>query len=276
MNKIIFVYLFLINLNAHNTERILSMEYNYSDILFKSFLVVISALIGAAITFLLKVDHKKLCSLISLSAGALLGAALFAILPESFESLNFFEVLLSALSGYAVFYLISKYYFHVCPACSASHFDAQTTKRFSEIVLLMITALSFHSIFDGMAIATGSEEHMAFEGSSIFFAILMHKFPEGLALASLMHGANYRKSKIFIYTTLVELTTVLGAAIGLFLHSSGISPVITGIIMAHIAGGFVFLAVHAILGEMIKNHKGLVLSSFAGGMALILLTVYIF
>lgn len=240
----------------------------------RSVFVVISALVGAVSTFSIKIDHHKLCALISLSAGALFGAAAFSILPEAYEALSVPELLLGLASGYLVFYLISKYYFHVCPACSASHFDEQTTKRFSEIVLLMVTALSFHSLFDGIALTTGGE-HMHFESNSIFLAILVHKFPEGLALASLMLGAAYSKKKIITYVTLVELTTVLGAVIGIYLLQSMISPIVFGMIMAHIGGGFIFLAFHAVLGEMLKNHTKLVVTSFLIGAVLILATKFI-
>jgi zinc transporter ZupT len=39
--------------------------------------------------------------------------------------------------------------------------------------------------------------------------------------------------------------------------------------MAHVGGGFVYLAVHAVLGEMLKHGKKLVLTSFALGILLI-------
>lgn len=247
------------------------MDQIYSGMVLRSVFVVISALVGAVSTFSIKIDHHKLCALISFSAGALFGAAVFAILPEAYEALSIPELLIGLVSGYIIFWLISKYYFHVCPACSASHFDEQTTKRFSEIVLLMVTALSFHSLFDGIALTTGGE-HMHFESNSIFFAILVHKFPEGLALASLMLGAAYSRKKIVTYVTLVELTTVLGALIGIFLINSGISAIVFGMIMAHIGGGFIFLAFHAVLGEMLKHHTKLVITSFVLGGILILAT----
>ncbi len=231
--------------------------------LIKGFLALISAVSGASSTFLIKLNHKKLCGLISFSAGALLGAAVFVLLPEAGESLRFYEVLISGLSGYLLFWFISKYFSHVCPACSASHFDEQTTHKFSEIVLTLITALSIHSLLDGMALSTG------INNESILAAILTHKFPEGLALAALMLSSNYPKPKIFLYVTLVESTTVIGSIVGTYLFQSKISPVILDAIMAHIAGGFVYLAIHAVLGEMLKNHTRLVIFSFSLGLILI-------
>jgi len=49
-----------------------------------------------------------------------------------------------------------------------------------------------------------------------------------------------------------------------------------GAVMAHIAGGFIYLAIHAVFGEMYKNHKILVVSSFAAGIVLIFIVHLIF
>ena len=35
--------------------------------------------------------------------------------------------------------------------------------------------------------------------------------------------------------------------------------------VAHAGGGFLFLAVHAVIGEILKHHKALVLTSFGIG-----------
>ena len=202
-----------------------------------------------------------------------MGAAVFVLLPESAENVGIFELIIASVSGYFLFWFISKYFSHVCPACSASHFDEQTTKRFSEIVLTLLTALSIHSLLDGMALSSGVSTHTANE--SVFVAILTHKFPEGLALAALMFGSNYSKKKIFSYVFLVEFATVIGAVAGYYFFQSHISPLLIAAVMAHIAGGFVFLAFHAIFGEMYKNHKKLVISSFSLGIVLIL-SVHLF
>ena len=245
------------------------------DIIIKSSIAVISSIFGAGLLFFIKLDHKKLCSLISFSAGALLGAAGFTLIPESYQNLSIYhaysivEIVVGVLSGYALFWIITKYYSHVCPACSASHFDEQTTRKFSEIVLTLLTALSIHSFLDGMAIASGGV-NIERGNNSIFVAIATHKFPEGLALAALMFSSNYRRGKILLYVTLVEMITIVGAVTGTFFFRSGISPVLMGIVMAHIAGGFIFLAFHAVFGEMFKNHKNLVLISFGMGLLLIL------
>jgi zinc transporter ZupT len=225
------------------------------------------------IIFAVKLDHKKLCAMISFSAGALFSAAVFTLLPESSEYVPFFELIISLASGYLLFYFISKYFAHVCPACSASHFDEQTTKKFTEIVWTLLTALSIHSFLDGLAITTvGGEGH----NESVFAAVTTHKFPEGLALAALMFSAGFKRSKILIYVFLVELITIVGAISGEIFFETAFSPEIMGIVMSHISGGFIYLSIHAVFGEMLKNHKGLVITSFLLGLMLIFTVHVIF
>ena len=40
-------------------------------------------------------------------------------------------------------------------------------------------------------------------------------------------------------------------------------------VLAHAGGGFLFLAAHAVLGELVKHGKTLVLASFVTGIAVI-------
>jgi ZIP family zinc transporter/zinc and cadmium transporter len=242
---------------------------NLSEVIINSTLAIVSALAGGLIVFIIKLNHHRLCALISLSAGALFGAAVIGIIPEAIHVLTLLELAVAVISGYALFWIISKYYFHVCPACSASHFDEQTTKKFSEVSWLLFTALAFHSFFDGMAIATSGLHEHSHGGSSVFTAVMVHKFPEGLALASLMLGANYVKPVIIKNVILVELTTLLGGIAGYFLVKYNIGEYYFALIEAHIAGGFIYLSFHALFGEVFKNHKTLVLSSFIFGLAVI-------
>jgi hypothetical protein len=79
-----------------------------AEIIGKSFVVVAAAIAGAGVLFFIKLDHKKLCSLISFSAGALMSAALFALLPESYQSMGIIELAASVLSGYLLFFFISR------------------------------------------------------------------------------------------------------------------------------------------------------------------------
>ena len=227
------------------------------------------ALAGGLISTSLRLAHKSLCALISLAAGTLLGVTIFAILPESLGDSPWWAVALAAATGYALFFFISKYVHHVCPACAASHFDADATRHFSEIATALIVALSIHSTTDGLVLGIG-QEASAVEAVkwSLFSALCIHKVPEGLALGSLLIGAGLQRASALGWVAAVEATTLLGGVIGFFFLAKA-STFWLGLIMAHVGGGFFYLAAHAVLGEMMKHGKKLVLTSFSAGVALI-------
>src|ERR671936_2939463 len=124
----------------------------------------IFALAGGSISASLHLEHKPLCALISFAAGTLLGVTLFAILPESLNESGAWPLVGAAATGYLLFYLISKHVHHVCPACAASHFDADATRHFSEIATALVVALAIHSTTDGLAL--GIQPHIAWTGEA--------------------------------------------------------------------------------------------------------------
>ena len=229
----------------------------------------IFAVVGGSISASLRLEHKPLCALISFAAGTLLGVTIFAILPESLGASPWWAMLLAMATGYALFFFISKHVHHVCPACAASHFDIDATRHFSEIATALIVALAIHSTTDGLALgiqggtpATGATKW------SLFSALCIHKVPEGLALGSLLIGAGLQRATAVGWVAAVEATTLLGGVIGYFFVTN-ISILWLGLIMAHVGGGFIYLATHAVIGEMLKHGKKLVLTSFTLGVALI-------
>jgi zinc transporter ZupT len=227
------------------------------------------ALAGGGISTSLHLKHKPLCALISFAAGTLLGVTLFAILPEGLNYSGAWPVVAAAATGYLLFFFVSKHVHHVCPACAASHFDADATRHFSEIATALIVALAIHSTTDGLALGIQQEAPSTDATKwSLFSALCIHKVPEGLALGSLLIGAGLRRATALGWVAAVEVTTLLGGVIGM-LWLAKVSIFWLGLIMAHVGGGFLYLATHAVVGEMLKHGKGLVLTSFSVGVALI-------
>lgn len=239
-----------------------------SGIIFRVVLAFLLAVAGGAISVAVGLSHHRLCALISLAAGTLLGVTLFAILPECAAVMRWWELYLALASGYVVFQLLSRYVYHVCPACAASHFDEATTHRFSEIAGALIIALGVHSTMDGLALAAGRHGLQRETDLSMLMAVCVHKVPEGLALGALLLGAGYTRRRTVLWVAAVESTTLLGGVAGMFVlpHVSGFW---LAALLAHAGGGFIFLATHAVLGELMKHGKATVLGNFAVGIALI-------
>ncbi|MCX7885899.1 MAG: ZIP family metal transporter [Verrucomicrobiae bacterium] len=225
------------------------------------------ALAGGIISLRAGSSHQRLCALISLAAGTLLGVALFSILPEAWQRMRWWELALTAGSGYAVFSLLSRYVFHVCPACAASHFDEAMSQRFAEIATALVVALAVHCTVDGVALAAGRQSS-AETDLSILLAIGTHKVPEGLALGALLAGAGFRPARALGWIAAVESTTLLGCAAGVW-GLARLNQWWEAAVLSHAAGGFVFLAAHALLGELLKHAKASVLGWSAAGFVLI-------
>jgi len=227
------------------------------------------ALAGGAVSTSLRLEHKPLCALISFAAGTLLGVTLFAIVPESLNYSVAWPVVAAAATGYFLFFFISKHVHHVCPACAASHFDVDATRHFSEIATALIVALAIHSTTDGLALGIQQDAPSTNATKwSLFSALCIHKVPEGLALGSLLIGAGLPRATALGWVAAVEATTLIGGVIG-YHFLAGISTFWLSLIMAHVGGGFFYLATHAVLGEMLKHGKKLVLTSFSVGVAFI-------
>src|SRR5439155_23495459 len=211
------------------------------------------ALGGGTLGASLRLSHKPLCALISFAAGTLLGVTLFAILPESLNNCSWWTVVLAAATGYALFFFVSKYIHHVCRACAASHFDAESTKHFSEIASVLIVALAVHSTTDGLALGIGQETQVTTAGQwSLFSALCIHKIPEGLALGSLLIGAGWPRARALSWVAAVEATTLLGGMIGFFFLANT-SSFWLALFMAHVGGGFFYLAAHAVLRQCVEH-----------------------
>ncbi len=227
----------------------------------------VSAAAGALLAISIGVSHRQLCALISFAAGSLLAAAAFHIIPESLETLTPVTLALTLLSGYGFFYLISRYVSHMCPACAASHFDHQSHHKpanSKNMFLLLAIALTIHSLMDGIAIALG---HELSEGAnhSIFFTIAIHKLPEGLALCALLLGAGHSRAKAFLWTLVFESSTVAGWGIGFYFLQGHMHAEWLQLLMVHIAGGFIYLSLHAVINEVKDHSPRFILSFFVIG-----------
>lgn len=207
-----------------------------------------------------KINHLGLCLLISFAAGALLAVALLDLIPESIQAAGWIGGTLSILSGYVLFALVSRFIFHVCPACSATH----TELNFKAITISMVAALSIHSFMDGLAIYSGYLA-TADVGILILLAVAFHKLPEGLALTLVARASGLGRAKAFLFCLGLEaVTTLAGGLAGIFVlvHENARW---FGYVLGHIAGSFIFIVLHALLSEVFKHHpRSTVIAALAG------------
>lgn len=211
-----------------------------------------------------KISHRGLCLLISFAAGALLAVAALDLVPETMRAAGWVGGTLSVASGYLLFALVTRFVFHVCPACAATHTEA----NFKTVTLAMVSALSIHSFMDGLAIYSGYAA-AAEIGFMVLLAVALHKLPEGLALTLVARGSGFSRPRALLFCLGLEgLTTLAGGLSGLLGLIPG-SQRWVGYVLGHVAGGFIFIVLHALLSEVFKHHpRSTVLAASAGAFAM--------
>lgn len=209
-------------------------------LLLRSTFATLIAFSGGALGVLLgRLAPRRLNVLVYAAMGALLAVTLLDVLPDAKALLSWPLFFLAAASGYALFWALGKYVYHLCPACSVGAFDQATTDRLGQTVVLLMLALGVHSAMDGVAVVVG-DAVAGRPNVALLLAVSFHKFPEGLALSLLLLGAGYKRRTALLWTFGIESTTELGALLAVF-GLRDLSPSGLGLLFAHVGGGFVYL-----------------------------------
>jgi zinc transporter ZupT len=190
---------------------------------------------------------SRLTYLVTGALGALLAVTLFDILPDAYRLLTVPMFIIAVASGVALFWVVGKYIYPVCPACSSAGNIALPQVQLSRTVVLLAIALGVHSTMDGAAVVIGDTLARG-ANAGVFFAVSLHKFPEGLALCLLLIGAGISRSRALLFTIGIEAATELGAVAALLLVTRLSRPEL-GLIFANIAGGFLYLVVSTLILE---------------------------
>lgn len=213
-----------------------------TPILLRTTIATLVAFGGGALGIFLgpRAVAKRINELVFAAMGALVAVTIFDVLPEAKEALSWPAFLTACVSGYALFWAISKYVYHICPACAYSELDARTAQQLQSTIVLLMIALTIHSGMDGLAVAVG-DRMSGGQNLGVLLGVSFHKLPEGLALAVLLLGAGYSQRRALFWTLLIESTTELGGFLGTL--SIKASLPLLGLVFAHVGGGFIYLAV---------------------------------
>jgi len=219
--------------------------------------------------------HQRLKKLLrytlALGAGFMLSVVFVEVLPEvvelwqkktgstSAETLVYPMILL--LAGY----LLTQFFEHtIAPHIHLGeevHKDHLISTRSAYTA---VGGLLIHTFFDGVSIAAAAQLDFRV-GFLVFLAILLHKFPEGFTIASMILAAGKGRKEVLIGTSLVGLTTLLGVLLFYFVGSKVGFTVAYALPLA--SGVTLYVAASDLIPEV--NHHGgksplVSLSVFAG------------
>src|ERR1700761_9035763 len=163
---------------------------------------------GALILVKTHWEKRYLPYFVALGAGFMLSAALLEMIPESFR-LGYHWTPLLVLGGYCVIHLLEHTitpHFHF--GGDADHHGLLSARTSNSVV----AGLAAHSLFDGIAIASGFVLS-SWLGWVIFVAILLHKLPEGFTVASVMLASGHTRTAALTSAVIVAAATMAGVLV---------------------------------------------------------------
>lgn len=192
--------------------------------------------------------HKLLSVLIAYSAGTILGASLFDLLPEAVETVDRSLVFPLVAKGFIVFFFLERllYWYH---GHGHSH-EFEDKKRKGptrEFVYLNIIGDFIHNFIDGMIIAAAFLNRFSV-GLATTIAVAFHELPQEIGDYGILVYAGFERKKALIYNFVVALSIVLGGVFGSFFMAS--VEYLSGWMVAFSAGAFIFLSASELIPEL--------------------------
>jgi ZIP family zinc transporter len=203
--------------------------------------------------------RDKLHLVLGFSAGAIVGVALFDLLPESIElgtkhhesaTLALFVAL-----GFLVYLALDRL------MLLRTHDESETALNMPRGILGALM-LSIHSFLDGVAIGIGFQASTAI-GIIVAVAVLVHDFSDGINTASLIlrNGGTWKTA--FRWLLVDAIAPILGAASTLLLR---IPNETIGLVLAVFVGSFLYIGASDLIPESYHRHPriGTTLMTFLG------------
>jgi zinc and cadmium transporter len=260
----------------------------YSWLAFYSVLILMFSFLGGYIPFLGKVTHSRLQFYLTASAGVMLGAAFFHVMPDAMErSGNYFGWWMAL--GVVGLFCIERFiapHSHEADGNGKHHHDHahhehHHHEEFQELGVpidegalshakepraaapaiagwMAVLGLTIHTFINGVGLAGSVQSDidsaaLLIPGLALFFAIFLHKPADALAISTVLTRKGTSRHKIYLVQLGFALMIPVGAAAFLVTRGAiekGLQSQLTGAALAFSAGTFLFIALSDLLPEV--------------------------
>lgn len=205
---------------------------------------------GALVAWKREISKRIQEYLIALGAGFLLALVMIDLLPESIQNIGV-SAPVWMLVGFSVIHFVEHTIVKHLHFGEETHSDVMVSKIASYSAFW---GLFIHAFFDGLAISAGMYYNLSL-GVMIFIAITLHKFPEGLTMASIMLASKQSKQTALRASAGVAGGTMIGIFMIFFLKN--MDPQITGYAFAFSAGAALYVSASDLIPEINRSDNRL-------------------
>jgi zinc transporter ZupT len=209
----------------------------------------VAAFLGGAIALKFK---DKLHLMLGLSAGAVVGAALFDLMPESIElgSSIFSPGTMTAITacGFMLYLVLDRIFSFHCgeaDACEHDHGHSSAAGSFGA------ASFCLHSLIDGMAIGL-SFQVSASIGAVVAVAVIAHRFSDGINTVGVILKHRGEDRRAMIWLSAVAVAPIIGAALT---FAISVSDQALAVILAVFAGFFLYIGASDLIPEGHHSHS---------------------
>ncbi|WP_438447989.1 ZIP family metal transporter [Gorillibacterium sp. sgz5001074] len=199
--------------------------------------------LGAVPALMLKnVSHRGKDVLLAYTAGIMVAASTYGLIPSSLKLSNLWVLTAGILAGTLILTLIEMF---------LPHTDLDNTtenhNRLDSGLLLFLTAMSIHNIPEGLSVGLSYASDQGELGHLVALAIGLQNVPEGFLVAVYLLTQGVHRFKSFLFAGLTGLFEMLAYFIG-YQFSSEWEPVIP-FGLAFAAGAMLFVVYKELIPE---------------------------
>lgn len=207
-----------------------------------SIISAMATVLGAApIFFIRKLSEKWKDILVAFTAGIMVSASTFGLMPQAIEESGIVALTIGLLLGIIVLDLIEK---------NVPHIDVENKplkQSFDSKTLLVLIALFIHNIPEGLSTGFSYASENEGLGPLVAISIGAQNIPEGLILAVFLINSKASKLKSFLIVVLTGLMEAVSAVAGYFAASYVDSLIGAGLAFA--AGAMLFISYKELIPE---------------------------
>ncbi len=214
------------------------------------FLMILAIVVGSAISLaggaaLLGFKKRRQAALLltmPFGAGALLAAAFFDLLPESFQLGEPRALLLYALGGFVFFFMLERLagWFH-------HHHEHEEAGKNAKQRWLIILGDMAHNAIDGVAIGAAFLVSVP-TGIITTLAVSAHEIPKELGTFAILLTKGWR-GKTVVWANIATAVATVAAAVGVYLLGKDIGTLV-GPLLAVTSGFFLYVAASDIIPDI--------------------------